>query len=161
IRNRAVLAAIRGHHERFDGNGYPDGLRGRHIPMLARVITVADCFDALISSRAYRKALTIEAALDILRDGAGSQFYPEILLPFVKVREGLAVGKVCSGKFSNNERAAGRQPAGEAPPSRGHTPRRYLYGPDDYGRSEVPVAVLGGRGSCGAGRARLLPSRSE
>ena len=50
IRNRSILAAIRGHHERIDGNGYPDGLKGSKIPLLARVITVADCFDALTSA---------------------------------------------------------------------------------------------------------------
>ena len=51
-----VLAAIRGHHERYDGSGYPDGLAGEQIPFLARVLAVADCFDALTSARAYRAA---------------------------------------------------------------------------------------------------------
>jgi response regulator RpfG family c-di-GMP phosphodiesterase len=83
IRSRAVLAAIRGHHERFDGKGYPDGLGGDRIPVLSRVITVADAFDALTSTRAYRAAVPKGKALEILRAGAGSQFDPAFLLPFV------------------------------------------------------------------------------
>jgi len=83
IRSRAVLAGIRCHHERFDGNGYPDGLAGVEIPMLARAITVADCFDALTSARAYRAAMPKPDALEFLRAGADSQFDPAFLLPFV------------------------------------------------------------------------------
>jgi putative two-component system response regulator len=83
IRSRAIRAGIRGHHERFDGTGYPDGLAGEQIPMLARVVAVADCFDALTSARAYRAALPKHQALEILRAGAGSHFDPAILLPFV------------------------------------------------------------------------------
>ncbi len=83
IRSRSVRAAIRGHHERFDGLGYPDNLRGGNIPLLARIITVADCFDAMTSSRAYRVALSRAEALKILMDGAGTQFDPELVPPFV------------------------------------------------------------------------------
>src|SRR5262245_45631915 len=57
IRNPQILAAIRGHHERIDGRGYPDGLRGAQIPLFARMIAIADCYDALTSNRAYRDAL--------------------------------------------------------------------------------------------------------
>ncbi|MCI0681094.1 MAG: response regulator [Gemmataceae bacterium] len=85
IRSQEVLAAIRHHHERFDGNGYPDGLRGADIPYLARVITLADCFDALTSSRAYRAALSPKAALDIMRSEAGRQFDPDMLPAFVSL----------------------------------------------------------------------------
>jgi putative two-component system response regulator len=83
IRNQAVRAGIRGHHERFDGNGYPDGLAGEQIPLLARVVAVVDCFDALTSARAYRAALARPKALELLRAGAGSHFDPAILLPFI------------------------------------------------------------------------------
>jgi putative two-component system response regulator len=83
IRNRTVLAAIRSHHERFDGLGYPDGLRGTQIPLLARIITVADCFDAMTSSRAYREPLAPADALDLLCEGAGSQFDPDLIAPFL------------------------------------------------------------------------------
>lgn len=89
IRSRAVLAAVRHHHERYDGLGYPDGLAGDRIPKVARLIAVADCFDALTSSRAYRKARTIGEALDILTSGAATQFDPQFVLPFVElVRSG-------------------------------------------------------------------------
>ena len=85
IRNRVVLSAIRSHHERFDGGGYPDGLRAEEIPFLSRVITVADCYDALTSSRAYRDAMTQEDALGILHDGMSSQFDPHLVPPFIRM----------------------------------------------------------------------------
>ncbi len=85
IRNRVVLSAIRNHHERFDGRGYPDGLRGEAIPFLARVITVADCYDALTSSRAYRAALPREEALQILEAGMSTQFDPHLVPPFARM----------------------------------------------------------------------------
>ena len=85
IRSRPVLAAIRGHHERLDGGGYPDGLRGAQIPLLARLLTVADCFDALTSARAYRDALSVPEALDVLRAGAGTQFEREFVRALIEV----------------------------------------------------------------------------
>jgi response regulator RpfG family c-di-GMP phosphodiesterase len=83
IRNRAVLAAIRHHHERFDGGGYPDALRGEQVPLLARVVAVADCFDALTSCRAYRESLPREQALALIRAGAGTQFDPTVVRAFL------------------------------------------------------------------------------
>jgi putative nucleotidyltransferase with HDIG domain len=83
IRDRAVLDAIRSHHERVGGDGYPDGLRGEQIPLLARVLAVADCYDALTSERAYRKALSPAAALDVLVQEAGTHFDPQLVPPFV------------------------------------------------------------------------------
>ena len=61
-----VLPIVRGHHERWDGSGYPDGLRGEDIPLLARILQVADVFDALISPRPYKPAMPVDAALRIL-----------------------------------------------------------------------------------------------
>ena len=69
----------RHHHERFDGKGYPDGLRGAEIPLAARVLTVADALDAMTSDRPYRKALSAEVALAELRDKAGVQFCPTVV----------------------------------------------------------------------------------
>ncbi|MGH2570144.1 MAG: HD-GYP domain-containing protein [bacterium] len=75
---RRVLPGIRHHHERWDGRGYPDGLRGEAIPLLARIIAVADTFDAIVSKRAYRPAGSKNFALDEVRDGAGTQFDPTV-----------------------------------------------------------------------------------
>ncbi len=85
IHKQEVLSAIRGHHERFDGQGYPDGLAADEIPLLARIIAVADCFDALTSSRAYRGALERNEALAVLREGAGTQFDPRFVEPFIRL----------------------------------------------------------------------------
>jgi HD-GYP domain-containing protein (c-di-GMP phosphodiesterase class II) len=79
IRSRPILAAIRSHHERYDGAGYPDALRGQDIPLLARIIAVADCFDAMTHSRPYRKALPRQSALEEIRAGAGTQFDPAVI----------------------------------------------------------------------------------
>jgi len=86
---RGALPIIRHHHERWDGKGYPDGLKGEEIPLLARIVAVADAFDAMINDRPYRKALSKEKALKILRTGAGTQWDPEIVeIFFHAVREG-------------------------------------------------------------------------
>lgn len=67
---RPILPIIRHHHERMDGSGYPDGLAGEEIPLKARILRVADVYDALINERPYREALTSEEALKILRQEA-------------------------------------------------------------------------------------------
>lgn len=85
IRNAEVLAAIRHHHERWDGSGYPDGLAGEDIPLIARIVAVADCFDALTSVRAYRSALPAAAALDVLNLEAGSHFDPALVPVFARL----------------------------------------------------------------------------
>jgi len=79
---RDALPAIRHHHERYDGGGYPDGLRGEAIPLFARVISVADAYDAITSTRAYRSAHSPEYGLEELIAGAGTQFDPGIVALF-------------------------------------------------------------------------------
>ena len=71
--------AVRHHHERFDGRGYPDGLRGRAIPFAARVVAVADAYDAMTGQRAYRFPMTPDRALLELERNRGTQFDPEIV----------------------------------------------------------------------------------
>ena len=77
-----VAAAVRHHHERFDGSGYPEGLSGEQIPLAARIISVADAYDAMTSPRPFREALDHEEALGHLESGAGTQFDPEVVRAF-------------------------------------------------------------------------------
>jgi len=76
---RRHAMAVRYHHERFDGSGYPDGLRGTDIPLAARIIAVADAFDAMSSNRSYRSGISADRALDEIAQVAGSHFDPEIV----------------------------------------------------------------------------------
>ena len=78
------LPVIRHHHEWYNGSGYPDRLMGDEIPKLARILHVADAFEAMTADRPYRKALSMDQALAELRKFAGVQFDPEIVDAFVK-----------------------------------------------------------------------------
>jgi putative nucleotidyltransferase with HDIG domain len=71
-----VVPAIRHHHERLDGRGYPQGLHGDEIPLPARIIHVADALDAMLTKRVYRDAMSLDVALDEIRRGRGSDFCP-------------------------------------------------------------------------------------
>jgi len=84
----------RHHHERWDGKGYPDGLAGESIPLEARMMALADVYDALVSERVYKKAFSREKACAILREGAGTQFDPELTRLFLKsLGEAVSVEK--------------------------------------------------------------------
>jgi len=83
---RGALPIIRHHHERWDGRGYPDGLAGEDIPLLARIVAVADVFDALASDRPYRPAWPEEKARAYIREQAGQQFDPQVVEVFVELR---------------------------------------------------------------------------
>ncbi len=74
-----VVQAVMHHHERFDGKGYPDGLKGEKIPIGARVLAVVDAFDAMVSDRPYRSALTLYEAIQELEENSGSQFDPVVV----------------------------------------------------------------------------------
>jgi putative nucleotidyltransferase with HDIG domain len=76
---KEIVRAVRHHHERYDGNGYPDGLAGSEIPLAARIIMLSDSIDAMLSDRPYRRALTVEQAHSELERCAGSQFDPFIV----------------------------------------------------------------------------------
>ena len=78
-----VLDAVRHHHERYDGTGYPASLAGEQIPLTARIVAIADVFDALTSTRSYKPAWTYQAATEYLIRGAGSQFDPWLVRVFV------------------------------------------------------------------------------
>ena len=73
---------VRAHHERFDGHGYPDGRRGGEIPFEARILAVADAYDAMTSERPYSEAMLLEQAREELAAGAGSQFDPQVVAAF-------------------------------------------------------------------------------
>ena len=72
------------HHERWDGKGYPSGKAGEEIPLSARIMAVADVFDALVSKRSYKEPFPFEKAMDIIKEGAGTQFDPEIAKIFIE-----------------------------------------------------------------------------
>jgi len=84
-----VIDIIVHHHEHYDGRGYPDGLEGSAIPLGARILTVADAYDALTSRRPYRDALAVEEAYRILEDAAGTQFDPVIMRTFLDLKQGV------------------------------------------------------------------------
>lgn len=85
IRMGKVIA--RSHHERWDGKGYPDGLSGEHIPLPARIMAIADVYDALSTKRVYKDAYPQEKCVQIIKEGRGTQFDPYIVDAFLKVAD--------------------------------------------------------------------------
>ena len=91
---REVLPLIRSHHERMDGTGYPDGLTGENIPLLARVLQTVDIYDALTNSRPYKQAFTRQRALEILEEEAGKGWRdPEVTTRFIRLNRRV-LGKI-------------------------------------------------------------------
>ncbi len=86
---QSARSIVRSHHERFDGTGYPDGLRDEEIPFLARIVSVVDFFDALTSDRPYRKAYSFEQATLLIREGIGREFDPMIAKEFLAMSSSL------------------------------------------------------------------------
>ncbi len=80
-----IRSVIRNHHERFDGRGYPDGLMGHQIPLEARIVAVADAYDAMVSTRPYRKAMSQQRAFVELERNSGTQFDPDVVRVFKSV----------------------------------------------------------------------------
>lgn len=83
-----ISKIIKHHHERYDGKGYPDGLKGEEIPYLSRIITVADSYDAMTSDRPYRKGMDVVRAIEEIRKNSGSQFDPKLAETFLQFLEG-------------------------------------------------------------------------
>lgn len=86
-----VIPAVVGHHERYDGKGYPRGLAGENIPFTARILTIADCFDAMTSKRPYKQPLSVSYAVNELINNSGTQFDPVLAAKFVEL---LNEGKI-------------------------------------------------------------------
>ncbi|MFH1191481.1 MAG: diguanylate cyclase [Candidatus Omnitrophota bacterium] len=82
-----VVPIVLHHHERFDGLGYSSGLKGKNIPLGARIIAIADVYQALVSNRPYRKGYSKKEALRIIKEGAGTQFDPQIVKVFLEISE--------------------------------------------------------------------------
>jgi HD-GYP domain-containing protein (c-di-GMP phosphodiesterase class II) len=82
--NEAIMG-VKHHHERYDGKGYPSGLKGEEIPLIAAIISVADTYDAMTSNRPYRKALDKDKAMIEIENQIGKQFHPLIAAVFVEL----------------------------------------------------------------------------
>ncbi len=107
------------HHENVDGSGYPDGLKGEEIPLLGRIVSVADAFDAMTTDRPYSKAMTFEAAIARLRFLAGKKFDPACVEAFEKAS---AAGDLTPAKARRASVAARQAPPESAPPPAGSAP---------------------------------------
>ena len=99
-----VIPGMKYHHERFDGKGYPEGLKDVEIPLIARIISVPDTFDAMTSDRPYRKGLSDEAAISELMKFSAIQFDPDVVKAFIEAHKN---GKIISCKFKNCEEKTG------------------------------------------------------
>ena len=87
----AVLPGVRSHHEAYNGTGYPDQLKGEDIPLMARIMAVADSYDAMLSDRAYRPGMPLEKVESILRHGSGTQWDEKVIDVYFKAREEIAL----------------------------------------------------------------------
>jgi len=89
-----ILPGVRHHHERWDGRGYPDKLAGERIPYIARILALADSFDAMTSDRPYRKGMAVDIALGEIERGSGSQFDPELAAAFLSMMSARELPRV-------------------------------------------------------------------
>ena len=94
------------HHERWDGGGYPEGLKGEEIPIEARILAIADSFEAMTSARPYRPALSLEEVVTELRQGAGLQFDPKLVAVFIDIIEAGLPGSVKIGQDASSEQTS-------------------------------------------------------
>jgi putative nucleotidyltransferase with HDIG domain len=109
--NKNVLAAVRHHHEHYDGNGYPDGLAGEEIPLGARIIQVAEAVDAMLSEQPYRPALSVEQVASELRRLSGKQFDPDLVAKFLE--SGLLERAAQRAEFDRTPLPLAKDPSGK------------------------------------------------
>jgi len=112
-----VAPVVRHHHENWDGTGYPDGLKGEEIPLGARILSVVDCFDALTSDRPYRRRMTAQQALHIIRDRRGTQYDPKVVDAFVACYERIMPPRDAEASAAVSPEAA--EPTSEEGPAIG------------------------------------------
>jgi diguanylate cyclase (GGDEF)-like protein/putative nucleotidyltransferase with HDIG domain len=122
-----VVPIVRHHHERWDGCGYPDGLKGEQIPITARILTVVDCFDAVREDRQYRRGMTREEACGFLERNAGKQFDPNVVEAFLtslaKYEQEIVASKAKQQPILSETRQAGlSESARNAVPAAGLMP---------------------------------------
>jgi putative two-component system response regulator len=98
---------VRHHHENWDGSGYPDGLSGDTIPLGARVLAVADCYDALTSDRPYRRSVSHERATAMIRERRGTMYEPEIAEAFLRIVDQLRLARDLEHAGVTPQRALG------------------------------------------------------
>lgn len=114
----ALPEGVLAHHERWDGSGYPRGLRGTEIPLAARIVAICDAFDAMTHRRNYQAERSFEEARALIRDGAGTHFDPELaslfLRPDVQARVAASMRRVSSGRPRRQPDERRRQRAGPA-----------------------------------------------
>jgi diguanylate cyclase (GGDEF)-like protein len=111
---RSPAPAIRYHHERWDGRGYPDGLKREEIPLAARILAVIDCYDALTTDRPYRKALTHREAAEFLSRESGRSFDPRVvdaLFDYLEARPPAPAARCAAGPATQTAEPAGGEPA--------------------------------------------------
>ena len=115
---RPALPVVAQHHENFDGTGYPHGLSGENIDIKARILAVADCYDAIVSDRPYRKGLPSAKVIEILKEGTGTKFDPEVINAFLHAMETARVDSgIKQPDTSSTSVAASDRPQIAPPPS--------------------------------------------
>lgn len=127
-----VLPIVRHHHEKWDGSGYPDGLKGEEIPLNARIMAVADVYDALTSSRAYRSAWTHERAIETITKDAGTHFDPDVVEAFLRV-----IGSVVAEMAMNGE-----GPLAIAAPTQPEAPTKAEQAAQDISKASTELWAL-------------------
>jgi putative nucleotidyltransferase with HDIG domain len=112
-----VVPIVRAHHENWDGTGYPRGVRAEDIPIGARILSVVDCFDALTSDRPYRRAMTDQAAIDILLERRGRMYDPKVVDTFVRVYRDISVAAADDTEHREVLQRITQSRQAEAPPA--------------------------------------------
>ena len=92
--------AVLHHQEHYDGTGYPNGLKGSQIPIMARIVAVADAFDAMTTDRPYRPKMSFKKAIEEIEKKSGTQFDPEVCAAFLKYKD--TVEQMVQKRFKNN-----------------------------------------------------------